>query len=250
MAGPDHQKPGSSKGWYVALGDSLAAGYQPDTGDHKRAGYVGQVFSTLKDSQPNTKMRTFACSGETSTSLVKGGVCDDYAEGSQLAQARYFLTRHSRSTRLVTLSIGANDVTPCLSDPDTQTCVLTALGALTKNLDRVIGAVHEAAPNARIVTTNYYNPYLAKWFTDPAQAAQTTLLQHLLNSTIKTATKKVHGKTASVARGFHSYAPHKVDGVPFNVGAICSLTWMCTKTNIHPNDAGYAIIAQAVEAKL
>ncbi|TWP36468.1 hypothetical protein [Leekyejoonella antrihumi] len=34
--------------------------------------------------------------------------------------------------------------------------------------------------------------------------------------------------------------------LPQNVANICTWTWMCSRQNIHPNDAGYAVIAKAV----
>src|ERR687890_545418 len=69
--------PGSSRatGWYVALGDSLAAGYQPGAGDDKDGGYVGLVLDAKQDTSPKTKLLNLACSGETSTTLVNGGRC-------------------------------------------------------------------------------------------------------------------------------------------------------------------------------
>ena len=38
--------------------------------------------------------------------------------------------------------------------------------------------------------------------------------------------------------------------VPTNVFYICVYTWMCTLSDIHANDAGYALIGQTVVARL
>ena len=35
-------------GWYLALGDSLAAGYQPGQGDDPTGGYVGGVLDAVR----------------------------------------------------------------------------------------------------------------------------------------------------------------------------------------------------------
>src|SRR4051812_5713742 len=35
-------------GWYLALGDSLAAGLQPTTGDQKTRGYAGPVLEGVR----------------------------------------------------------------------------------------------------------------------------------------------------------------------------------------------------------
>lgn len=250
QARPDTAPPGASKatGWYVALGDSLAAGYQPGAGDDKDGGYVGLVLDAKQDTSPKTKLLNLACSGETSTSLVNGGRCS-YEEGSQLAEAIEFLKAHQHTTRLVTVTIGANDVTPCLSAPDRNACVQQRLTALAGNLRQVLSQAHAAAPAADILVTNYYNPYLALYFVDPALAQITTGLQAALNNTIAAVTAPF-GTTVDVATAFRSTDTTIVDGVPRNVAEICRLTWMCARNDIHANDAGYALIGETVAAAL
>ena len=55
------------------------------------------------------------------------------------------------------------------------------------------------------------------------------------------------GGVADVATAFRrtDWTP-TASGVPTNVAAICALTWMCSKTDIHANDAGYALMASTV----
>lgn len=242
--------PGAARatGWYVALGDSVAAGYQPGVGDDKDGGYVGRVLAAEQDISPKTKLRNLACSGETSTTLVNGGRCA-YEEGSQLNQVLDFLHAHRYTTRLVTVTIGANDVTPCLSAADRNACVQQRLTALAGNLHQTLSKVHAAAPDAGIVVTNYYNPYLALYFVDPSLAQITTGLQAALNNTIAAVTAP-YGTTADVAAAFRSTDTTIVNGVPTNVGVICQLTWMCERNDIHPRDAGYALIGETVAAVL
>jgi len=239
-------------GWYVAMGDSLAAGYQPGAGDDKTGGYVGHVRAALASGRHKVGLDNVACSGETSSTLVFGGLCS-YPRGSQLAQAVQFLKHHARSTRLVTLTIGANDVTPCLQVPSDQilTCVQQKLAVLSQNLQTTLGAVHSAAPTAQIIVTNYYNPYLALYFTNPALATQTSALQQGLNATIAGVTSAFGGQTADVATAFDSFDTTLTPtGIPTNVAMVCTYTWMCLKGNIHANDLGYALMATAVVAKL
>ena len=38
--------------------------------------------------------------------------------------------------------------------------------------------------------------------------------------------------------------------VPLNVARVCQWTTMCTVGDFHPNDAGYAVVASAVIARL
>ena len=52
VAGPANADPAPTgvtraMGYYLALGDSLAAGYQPDRGDDKLGGYVGGTLAAI-----------------------------------------------------------------------------------------------------------------------------------------------------------------------------------------------------------
>ncbi len=250
-------KPTSATGWYLALGDSVAAGYQPGLGDNPTGGYVGAVLGNVQQQTPKTHLRNLACSGESTTTMIAGGICS-YDEGSQLAQALVFLHAHARATRLVTLTIGANDVTPCLQagEPaDIAACATTRLTAFQEHLAGILAQLHATAPATRIVVTNYYNPFLAFYFTAPALVPLTASLQAMLNGLIAAATAAPPGQpgdVADVASAFHSDDPTPVppSNVPLNVVTVCQWTWMCAKGDIHPNDAGYGVIAQAVEKVL
>lgn len=264
-AGPSTPPPGAAHAapsWYVALGDSLAAGFQPGAGDDRTGGYVGAVLEALRGSHPATQLENLACSGETSTTLIAGGRCTGYANGSQLADALEFLRAHASRTRLVTLSIGANDVTPCLANPATvTTCVGTRIQVLSGNLARVLTEVHAASPGAQIVVSNQYNPFLASWLQPATRplAALTTTLQGMLNDALASVTSSALppgvGRTADVAGAFQStdtalVAFPPLGQVPRNVAVICQLTWMCVGGDIHAKNAGYAVIATAVIAEL
>lgn len=50
LAGPSQSAPGEDRGtrWYLALGDSLGTGYQPDQGDDLTGGYAGGVRDSLR----------------------------------------------------------------------------------------------------------------------------------------------------------------------------------------------------------
>ena len=134
---------------YLALGDSLAYGYQaakfqaqyPNIDPASfNTGYVN-VFAKLQ-LKPNLNTVNLGCPGETSNSLVKGGrsavytggqyvpnpyICGDspsagigavfnkqwlhhYYAGSQLDEAVAFLHANPTTTKTVSIDIGANDV--------------------------------------------------------------------------------------------------------------------------------------------
>jgi lysophospholipase L1-like esterase len=258
--GPDLGQSGiHATGWYVALGDSLAAGYQPDRGADPTGGYVGHVLDALHLTLPKTQLENLACPGETSVTMTDGGVCS-YPRGSQLAEAVHFLAAHGNQTRLVTLDIGGNDVQRCVRAGSLDlACVQGGLAAVVQQLPQILGAVHAAAPHARIVVLNYYDPFLAAWLTGPAgralAQASVALLQQL-NSTIGQSAAAVGGLTADVASAFRTTdftdqaTLPGIGTVPLNVALICSLTWMCVRSDIHANDAGYAVMGATVVAAL
>jgi lysophospholipase L1-like esterase len=251
----------NATGWYLAMGDSLAAGYQPGKGDDPTGGYVGGVLDAVRADTAKTKLVNVACSGETVVTMVDGGRCA-YAEGTQLAQAVEFLHAHRRTTRLVTIDIGANDVQRCVSRSPLGidlVCVRQGLGDVQRLLPQVLAQLHAAAPEARIVVVNYYNPFLAAYLTGAsgqALAQQSMALQATLNAILAGSAASVGAEVADVATAFRSTDTTPVDvpalggTVPTNVATICAWTWMCSLGDIHANDAGYAVMAGAVAARL
>src|SRR2546425_1065051 len=76
--------------YYIALGDSLAAGVQPDAGGRNRAtsqGYVDDVARALRSAHPG--LQTIKLGGRgTSADLLNGAPVDpSHGPGSQLRQA-------------------------------------------------------------------------------------------------------------------------------------------------------------------
>ncbi len=251
----------NAMGWYLAMGDSLAAGYQPGQGDDKTGGYVGGVLDAVQADTAKTKLVNVACSGETVVTMVTGGRCA-YDEGTQLAEAVEFLHAHSRTTRLVTIDIGANDVQRCVSRSPLGidlVCIQQGLGDVQRLLPQVLAQLHAAAPGAHIVVANYYNPFLAAYLTGAAGqelAQQSVALQAALNTIIAGSAASVGADVADVATAFRSTVTTPVNvpalggPVPTNVATICAWTWMCQLGDIHANDTGYAVMTGAVAARL
>jgi lysophospholipase L1-like esterase len=80
----------SAGGLYVALGDSLAAGYQPGGAELRDSAYPALTATRLEAAGSGLTLENLGCSGETTTSLIKGGKCD-FPAGSQLEQAEKLL---------------------------------------------------------------------------------------------------------------------------------------------------------------
>jgi len=252
--GPLSASPGEQEGWYLALGDSLAAGYQPGRGDSRTGGYAGRVLESVRAQSPRTRLVNMGCSGETTTTLIGGGTCR-YEQGSQLGAAAAFLEAHPTSTRLVTVDIGANNVTPCAGGGVDPACVATRALTVRRELTGILARLRRAAPDVHIVVLNYYDALLATWLAGPGAAAlasgSVTQLD-VLNAAIAESASSAGARLADVAAAFHTPTTVTVllDGraMPLNVALVCQWTWMCASGDIHANDTGYAVIASAVNA--
>ncbi len=249
--------------YYVALGDSLAAGYQPGKGDNKTGGYVGGVYHALFAKQHNMNLINLACSGETSASFSADSKCDygkTYGR-SQLKAALGTLAAHKGQVKVVTLDVGANDVQTCVTHTGSidYGCLGAGLVGVAQNLPKITAQIRAAAPNARIVLLNYYNPFLATYLQggqSETTAKLSTGLQAVLNAEITYGALVAKAQVADIATAFDSYdwfhetTVPTYGTLPTNVAAICTKTWMCAKSDIHANDTGYALMAATVNKTL
>lgn len=245
-------------GLYVALGDSLAAGFQ-NGADHRTAGYVGAVRTAVERRQGPTQLVNLACSGETTTSMVRGGVCT-YAARSQLAAAEGFLRAHAADVRLVTLDIGGNDVAPCGFAGLEPSCTTPALATLSQNLPVITSRLRAAAPHAQVVVLNYYDPFLVLDLFGtggPSGAGQRSVAELVkVNAAIARSATAVDARVADVASAFDTTVTtptvvKDIGTLPTNLARIVTWTWMAPpRFDFHANDTGYGVMARAVERQL
>jgi lysophospholipase L1-like esterase len=248
--------------YYLALGDSLSQGVQPDaagTSVETGQGYANQLYAMLHRGQPALQLVKLGCPGETTDTMIHGGICH-YRGGSQLAAAVAFLTAHRGHVFLVTIDIGANDPEDCgwSSLHAIASCVGTDIPEAASNLDTILSRLRAAAgPDVRIVGMSYYLPALAQWRNGvPGQviARGSEWLASVYNDMLDRAYAKSDVRVANVFGAFETSDfgnPAVVAGigtVPRNVARICQWTWECASPprgpNQHANQAGYGVIAR------
>ncbi len=236
--------------YYMALGNSLSFGYQPNL--DFSAGFADDIYNDLHKANV-TALVNYACAGETTTTMIQGGCIGRFAHkgsytGPQLQAAVNFLSEDKHQGRVspITLEIGANDVLPdwdsaaCVAGPNTDADLKT----MDANLTGVIfPALIKALTTPSGVQAgdlhllNYYNPF-AKACPNSAPFI------HLINDHLSADAARFRIPVVDVYNmafgGDAGMASH-----------VCSYTWYCSSYHdIHPTDAGYAAIAQAVESAL
>lgn len=252
--------------YYLALGDSLAAGWQPNpvtgVGAITDKGYTADIAAWLHRADPRLRYTDLACPGETSTSMLDGGCPYPEAYSSQIAAATAFLTAHRGARILVTLDIGANNIDGCVSASGVDTgCIASGLAALSTDLPKILAQLAAAGGRgASIYAMTYYDPFLADWLSGAVGqqlATQSVTLAAQFNGILDTIYGDFHVPEADVSGRFDtsditplvSLSPTVT--VPLNVARICEWTWMCAPPpvgpNIHANSIGYQQIAWAFE---
>jgi lysophospholipase L1-like esterase len=253
--------------YYLALGDSLARGAQPNasgTTAPTNKGYANDLLNIEKKTFTGLTLAQLGCLGETTKTMIKGGICT-YTAGSQLKAAVQFLHAHQGHVAFVTIDIGANDVDTCVSGLSVDlTCVAKGEASITKNVPKIAAALRKAAGReVPIIGMTYYDPFLAAWFqgsTGVGLASESQVLAKVVNRDIAKGYRSADLRVANVAQAFLTSKPFTdttlLNGqqVPVAVANICELTWMCAPSpqgpNIHANPAGYSMMAETFAGRL
>ena len=230
------------KTYYLALGDSLAFGYQPNL-DWSHS-YPTQWYSSNLSKHHVKSYTNYGCNGETSNTFINGGCPYSYAlhnyyAGAQLNAAVSFIKAHPGAVSPVSLDIGANDLLP---DINSSTCAVsstwsTDLATLDTNLTQTILPQMIAALTVNGVRTgdlvmmNYYDPYQNAC---PGSLSYVqTLNQHLASDAAQF--------NVPVSDVFTAFG-----GATTPNPNICTDTWMCSVyNNIHATTTGYGVIANS-----
>jgi len=236
--------------YYMALGDSLSFGYQPNL--DFSAGFADDIFNDLHFVDV-TGIVNYACAGETTDTFIHGGCVGRFAHhgsytGAQLTAAVDFLKKEANRGHVspITLEIGSNDVIPdwdqftCTASPNVDIDLARMDANLTKViLPQLVNALQSRinANNGDLHLLNYYNPY-AKECPNSAQFV------HTLNDHLAADAAQFKIPVVDIYGAF---------GGDANMAAnVCNYTWICDSRlhDIHPTNTGYKVIAKAVELAL
>jgi lysophospholipase L1-like esterase len=258
VAMPAARAGGGAPTYYLALGDSLAAGFQPGKGE--TPGYVGMLWRSVRKEQISSlELRNIGCSGETSGSLITGNHSPcHYAAGSQLNAGVDFLEAHVGEVAYVTIDIGANDIVSQCFGPSgliPTACVTDLRPGLKHRVHVIVDALTTAAPGVPVVAMTYYDPFLGLWGLIPGGRAVAHADQRAW-TVFNTALTKAYGNAGATVTDVG--ATFRIDDfddtvfvpgrgrIPVNVALACRWTWFCSAGHtfdVHANRTGYRKIA-------
>jgi len=237
------------KQYYLALGDSLAFGFQfaifnqhfPTVPPELFRGYVDDFSQMLQGIRPDTETMNLGCVGETTDTFTHGGCLytaqgfqlhNSYS-GSQLDAAIAFLRAHRGKVSPITFNLGTNDLNAltalCGSD---LLCYQPQgpmfLDRIAANIDRILGALRAVAPDSEIIT---FTGYSVAFLIDP----RFLQITEAFNAVVRTTAVAHRVRVADVFGAFNG---------PPQPATICSLTSACASGDSHPTDSGYEVIAE------
>lgn len=198
---------------YLALGDSITAGY----GVGKDFSFPTAYAQYLRRHEPDLQLLNLGLNGLTSSGLL--------ASLRQNSRLRYYVSQAS----LVTLTIGSNDLLQFIKNSSQvfNLAQLTlTLNSLGKTLCFIGEEIRKLNPRATLKIGTLYNPLPAGPFVQYSQQAQQILDQ--ANIMILTWANNYGGNAAHIDREFRG-KEQRLIGPDF----------------AHPNVAGYQRIARA-----
>ena len=251
--------------YYLALGDSLSIGIQPIKGVYTptKLGYADDLYALAKAKIPGLKLAKLGCSGETTVTMMTGGVCE-YRYGSQLQDALAFIASHRIA--FITIDLGGDDLLRCFNVPTLvidYACINQAGVNIASRLPQILlalrGGLLTSGQAAPIVGMNYFDALLAAWVFGPVgqQLALDSLpLTLQLNDLLEAVYAQLGVPVANVEGAFHTtdWSVVPIVGLPKNVLIALTWTWMGAPPpsgpDVHPNAIGYGAIAAAFVQQL
>jgi lysophospholipase L1-like esterase len=210
-------------------------------------GFVDVFARRLRKLAPKLRVVNYSCPGETAVTFVAGG-CEwlaggralhDAFRGAQLDAALAFLHAHPSEVSPITLNLGGNDA-QAVSDAckGIITCARAraprAITQFGSRLEAILHRLRVAAPKAEIIV-------IGVWNNDIKTPVKSDPLYRALDLTIG---RVAECAGARFADPFPLFDPQ--GGPGRRKARICSYTFICSRGDGHPTDAGYRAIGAVI----
>lgn len=239
---------------YLALGDSVPFGFNPLVDPSNVDNFTG--YPEIVAQRLHLKDVNATCPGEATGGFLSltgtDNVCRPYRSAfplhvsystSQIDYAMAYLRSHPR-TRLVTLTLGANDFfrfqKDCAVGPTFGTCTLGLGGVfavMQANLNTILGDIRATGYSGLIVGVTYYSLS----YSDPASVGGALALNAQM-----VAVAAAHG--ALIASGFDAWAPVAAGAGGDSCAAGLLIALGGGTCDVHPTPLGRDLLASAVVA--
>ncbi|MEO5882516.1 MAG: GDSL-type esterase/lipase family protein [Caldimonas sp.] len=240
----------------LSLGDSVVFGYITQDGPayvnpDNFIGYPEIVGNALRLDPVNA-----SCPGETTAGFLSLTGADNGCRAfrsrfplhesyssTQFDFALAYLGANKRKTRLVTLSLGANDgfllIAACNNDPACiQANLPAALGAVFSNLNNGLSALRATGYRGVLMVVNYYSTD----YSDPGGTALTMALNQTL-----AAAAGAHGAVVADAFTAFQQAAAAAGGKTCLAGLLNGNPANQTACDVHPSITGQRLLANTVQ---
>ena len=241
--------------YYLSLGDSMAFGLQFDrffemldagtyTPDAFNTGYTDVLASRMQALHPGQQTVNLSCPGESAVTMIEGGcfftqpppdgaglsLHTNYT-GPQLEAAVAFLEAHPGQVGPITIAIGGVDTIDTIADSCGFDPACVARSGLREGLggalDRILGDLRAAAPDAELIVVSLYNPF-------SVDVPGSNGLWRAYNSDVQRSAARRHdARFVDVFKVAHGRR-------------MCQLTFLCESGDLHPTDDGYRAIADQI----
>jgi lysophospholipase L1-like esterase len=269
--------PGPGKAFYVSIGDSYAAGYEPTgpkSGHTTRNGFAYLVADRGKVGGKGLTLVNFACAGATTASVLHQLGCGpgrlgpgavNYPTQTQAQAALAFIKQHRAEVGLITVIISGNDVTKCakVKAAEVAPCISKALVGVKTNVASLLRDIRSAAGDRTpIIGLTYPDVILGAYVSPkvslkPLAPLSVAAFRSLLNPALKSQYDAIKATFIDVTAATGAYIPFTrttklapYGTIPVAVAKVCELTYYCQYQNIHPKNSGYAAMAELIERAL
>jgi hypothetical protein len=271
VSGPAAARESTAPDYYVSVGDSYGAGYQPIASALKGRdtnGFAYQVVDLARHKGEDLVLRDFSCDGATTATVIQQKGCSlrspgpdsvSYQGQTQAAAAEKFIAAHRGHIGLVSVALSGNDILGCTSASIVVSCVTSALTTIRTNMSTLLAGLRQAAgPTVSIVGITYPDVFLGLYESKNAEehnlaVESVSVFRTLLNPTLRALYGAAGASFVDVTAATGAYTPFDqtivsrgYGTIPVAVADVCTLTYFCQRQDVHPKRAGYAAIARLI----